>query len=167
MASANEQENTFSTQAVVLGKRPRLVNFTSTSPQLPLMILRDPPGDGSSASIEKGSSVCTGMSFDVSGSVKRTVGLDLDLGNKQQIIAGTPATGTITEIGFENSLELGLSIKTAASVNQSAEVCMTATEKISTSGDGVIFGEDADVFVGGALTMLALLASLLWRKNFA
>ena len=154
LAKANELENTKSAQAVVLGKRPRLVNFTSTSPQLPLMILRDPPGDGSSASIEKGTTVCTGWSLDVSSSVKASIGLDLDLGNKQQIISGTPAVGKITEIGFENSLELGLSVKTAASVNSSAEVCMTATEKISTSGGDVIFGDDADVYVGGALNLL-------------
>jgi hypothetical protein len=154
LAKANELENTFSTQAVVLGKRPRLVNFTSTSPQLPLMILRDPPGDGSSASIERGSTVCTGWSVDASASVKASIGLELDLGNKQQIITGTPAVGKITEIGLENNLELGVSVKTGASINKSAEVCMTATEKISTSGDGVIFGEDADVFVGGALNLL-------------
>jgi hypothetical protein len=154
LAKANELENTFSTQAVVLGKRPRLVNFTSTSPQLPMMILRDPPGDGSSASIERGSTVCTGWSVDASASVKANIGLELDLGNKQQIISGTPGVGKITEIGVENSLELGLSVKTGLSVNKSAEVCMTATEKISTSGDGVIFGEDADVFMGGALNLL-------------
>lgn len=154
LAKANELESTFSTSAVVLGKRPRLVNFSSTSPQLPLMILRDPPGDGSSASIEKGSTVCTGWSLDVSASVKRNIGLELDLGNKQQIISGTPVVGKITEIGFENSLDLGVSVKTGLTVNKSAEVCMTATEKISTSSDGVIFGEDADVFVGGALNLL-------------
>jgi hypothetical protein len=154
LAKANELENTFSTQAVVLGKRPRLVNFTSTSPQLPMMILRDPPGDGSSASIEKGSTVCTGWSVDASASVKTSIGLELDLGNKQQIITGTPGAGKITEIGLDNSLELGMSVKTGLAVNRSAEVCMTATEKISTSGDGVIFGEDADVFVGGALNLL-------------
>lgn len=154
LAKANELESTFSTAAVVLGKRPRLVNFTSTSPQLPLMILRDPPGDGSSASIEKGSTVCTGWSLDVSSSVKANVGLELDLGTKQQIITGTPGAGKITETGFDNSLELGLSVKTGFTVNRSAEVCMTATEKISTSSDGVLFGEDADVFVGGALNLL-------------
>ena len=154
LAKADGLENTFSTQAVVLGKRPRLVNFTSTSPQLPMMILRDPPGDGSSASIEKGSTVCTGWSLDVSASVKASIGLALDLGTKQQIISGTPAVGKITETGVDNSLEIGASVKTGLTVNKSAEVCMTATEKISTSGDGVIFGEDADVFVGGALNLL-------------
>ena len=80
--------------------------------------------------------------------------MELDLGNKQQIITGTPAVGKITEIGVDNSLEMGMSVKTGFAVNKSAEVCMTATEKISTSGDGVIFGEDADVFVGGALNLL-------------
>jgi len=154
LATANEQENTFSTTAVVLGKRPRLVNFTSTSPDIPLIILRDPPGDGSSASIEKGQQICTGWSVEASASVKASIGLELDLGNKQQIISGTPAVGKITEIGFENNLEFGASVKTAGSVNKSAEVCVTANDKYSTSGGSVIFGEDADLFVGGALNLL-------------
>ncbi|MEI6410597.1 MAG: LamG domain-containing protein, partial [Bacteroidota bacterium] len=154
LAKANEQENTISAQAVVLGKRPRLVNFTSTSPQLPLMILRDPPGDGSSATIEKGTTVCNGWSIGASADVKASIGLEMDLGTKQQIISGTPAVGKITEIGFENSLDLGVSMKTGATVNHSGEVCMTATETISTSGGDVIIGEDADVYVGGALNLL-------------
>ncbi|MFN4254123.1 MAG: LamG-like jellyroll fold domain-containing protein [Saprospiraceae bacterium] len=154
LAKANEQENTFSQSAVILGKRPRLVNFASTSPQIPMMILRDPPGDGSAASIEKGKTVCNGWSMDVSASVKASVGLKLDLGNKQQIITGTPVAGTITEIGVDNSLEMGMSVKTGATVNTSAEVCLTANETISTSSGDVIIGEDADVYVGGALNLL-------------
>ncbi|MEI6411450.1 MAG: LamG domain-containing protein, partial [Bacteroidota bacterium] len=154
LATANKFENTASQTAVVLGKRPRLVNFTSTSPQIPIMILRDPPGDGSSATIEKGKTVCNGWSFGLTGSEEEHLGLEIDLGNKQQIITGTPATGKITEVGVDNSVELGLRVKTAQTSNSSAEVCMTATETISTSSGDVIIGEDADVYVGGALNLL-------------
>ncbi len=154
LASANELENTLSAAAVVLGKRPRQVNFTSTSPQIPFMILRDPPGDGSSVTVEKGSTVCNGWSIGGSIGSTHSAGLQIELGNKTQIIAGTPAVGTITETGFINTTELGVSITTAASVNESAEVCMTATETISTSSGDVIIGEDADVYVGGALNLL-------------
>jgi hypothetical protein len=154
LAKANAFENTKTTSAVVLGKRPRQVNFTSTSPQIPLMILRDPPGDASSASIESGKTVCNGWSITSSAAVMASIGLEVDLGNKQQIIAGTPAVGTITEIGVENSLEVSATVKTASSVNKSAEVCLTTTETISTSDGDVITGKDADVYVGGALNLL-------------
>ena len=154
LAKANEQENTFSTAAVVLGKRPRLVNFTSTAPQIPLIILRDPPGDGSSATIEKGKTLCTGWSIDAESSVKASVGLTVDLGNKQQIITGTPVAGKITEIGLENTLDFGASVKTTGAINKSAEVCITNNETISTSSGDVLQGEDADVYMGGALNLL-------------
>ncbi len=154
LAKANEQENTFSAGAVILGKRPRLVNFASTSPQIPMMILRDPPGDGSNASIEKGKTVCNGWSVGASADVKASVGLEINLGNKTQFIAGTPVAGTITETGFDNTIEMGMSMKLGGTANTSGEVCMTATETISTSGGDAIIGEDADVYVGGALNLL-------------
>jgi len=81
-AEANGEENSVSTSAVVLGQRPRQVNFTSTSPSIPLMILRDPPGDGSNATIEKGSTVCNGWGVGASLSTKLSTGIKMSLGTE-------------------------------------------------------------------------------------
>ena len=153
LAKANEKENTATASAVVLGQRPRLVNFTSTSPSIPLMILRDPPGDGSSAKIEKGQQVCNGWSVGASASVKLSTGIKVSLGTETVISSGIGAE-VETKTELKNELELGMSVTTKANFNTSAEVCLTANETISTSSDGVLQGEDADVFVGGALNLL-------------
>jgi hypothetical protein len=153
-AEAFQQLNTYSQLAVVLGKRPRLVNFTSTSPSIPLVILRDPPGDASYATIEKGETFCNEWSMNFSTTAKAEAGLELDLGTEAQIIKGTPKVGKIITTGFSNSVEITASASTSFAVNESMEVCMTTTEVFSTSDGDVIVGEDADVFVGGALNIL-------------
>ena len=153
LAKANARENTFSASAVILGKRPRQVNFTSTSPSIPLMILRDPPGDGSSATIEKGTTVCNGWSIGTSAAAKVSTGIKMSLGNTTVVSAGVGAE-VETKTELKNELEMGASITTKGNFNQSAEVCLTANETISTSSDGVIFGSDADVYVGGTLNLL-------------
>ncbi|MFN5236832.1 MAG: LamG-like jellyroll fold domain-containing protein, partial [Bacteroidota bacterium] len=152
-AEANTIQNSISTTAVVLGQRPRAVNFTSTSPSIPLMILRDPPGDGSNATIEKGTTVCNGWGVGTSLATKVSTGVKLSLGTKTVVSSGVGAeVETTTEL--KNELEMGMSVTTKGNFNTSAEVCLTTNETISTSGDAVLQGEDADVFVGGALNLL-------------
>ncbi|MEN9415885.1 MAG: hypothetical protein RLZ62_2189, partial [Bacteroidota bacterium] len=152
-AVANTLENSTSTTAVILGQRPRQVNFTSTSPSIPLMILRDPPGDGSSATISKGTTVCNGWSLGASLAAKASTGMKVSLGTETVVSAGVGAE-VETKTELKNELEMGMSITTKSNFNTSAEVCLTANETISTSGDAVLQGDDADVFVGGALNLL-------------
>jgi hypothetical protein len=132
---------------------PRQVNFTSTSPSIPLMILRDPPGDGSSATISKGTTVCNGWGVGTTLATKLSTGVKLSLGTETVVSAGVGAE-VETKTELKNELELGMSVTTKGNFNTSGEVCLTANETISTSGDGVLQGEDADVFVGGALNLL-------------
>ncbi|MFM8450453.1 MAG: LamG-like jellyroll fold domain-containing protein, partial [Haliscomenobacter sp.] len=152
-ATANELTNTAVASAVVLGKRPRQVNFTSTSPDIPIMILRDPPGDGSSATIEKGTTVCSGWSIGGSVGAKLTRELNLKLGVEQAINTGVGVEKT-TKLKVENTTTLGLTTEFKSNISNEMETCMTATETISTSGGDVLLGDDADVYVGGALNLL-------------
>jgi hypothetical protein len=153
LASANQLENTRSTQAVVLGKRPRAVNFTSSSPEIPMMILRDPPGDNSSATISKGTTVCNGWTLGFNSSVATGGELQLKLGTTTGITTGI-GVATKLETEIENTLTYGLKTTVSNTVSNSTETCFTANETISTSSGDVIFGEDADVFVGGAMNLL-------------
>ncbi len=153
-AEAFDQLSSHAQSAVILGKRPRLVNFTTTSPLLPMIILRDPPGDASSATIEKGTTVCEGWGISTSTTATAGVGLEVEMGVETQIILGTPGGGTITQTDVQDTHNFGMSMAMSGTSNQSAEVCLTTTEIISTSDGDVIVGEDADVYVGGALNLL-------------
>ncbi|MEY3368393.1 MAG: hypothetical protein RI973_1548, partial [Bacteroidota bacterium] len=153
LASANELQNTISTQAVILGKRPRAVNFTSSAPEIPMMILRDPPGDNSRATISKDSKVCNGLSLDINTSLANGEEVSLKLGTTTGITTGI-GVATKLETEIENSSTFNLKSTMTASVSKSMETCFTANKTISTSDGDVILGEDADVYVGGAMNLL-------------
>jgi hypothetical protein len=161
-ATANDQSTTYSTQAVVLGKRAREVNFASTMPETPLMILRDPPGDASSATFEKGTTVCNSWSITNTGSETVSSGLVIRHGAVTKAIIGI---GTATEISteIENNENISVSVSSSQSWTNSQDVCITANESISTSDGDLITGADADVYMGGALNLLfGITDDLVW-----
>lgn len=152
-ATADDETNTATTSAVVLGKRPREINFTSTTPEIPILILRDPPGDASSAFIEKGKTVCNGWSFAASASAATGEETAVSIGFDTEIATGIGVAKTF-KVDVTNTSTFGMSATIASSVASSMETCVTATEVISTSdGDGII-GDDGDVYMGGALNLL-------------
>jgi len=153
LATADSVSNSRSAQLVVLGKRARLINFTSATPEIPIMILRDPPGDASSASIEKGKTVCTGWSIAQAAGATASKELATSIGFDTEIATGIGVEKTF-KVDVTNTSTFGMSATVSTSVAASLETCLTTTEVISTSdGDGII-GADGDVYVGGALNLL-------------
>ncbi|MGB4969696.1 MAG: LamG domain-containing protein, partial [Saprospiraceae bacterium] len=152
-AIADGYESTFNQQAVVLGKRPRNVNFTSTSPQIPFLILRDPPGDKSFAMLEKNSTTCTTLDFGITA--ETTIGEKVELKQGFDIAF---ATGVgfeeETKIEFENTQELETSITLGATFGTSSELCITNHEVFQTDDGDILTGKDADLYVGAAMNML-------------
>jgi hypothetical protein len=138
-------------RVVVLGERSRESTFTTASPAIPLIILRDPPGDGSSATLASGTSHCQSWSNAKILNTGTSAGLNLDLGAKVVTYAGTPFGGVITEAESINEVDITASFNTSISTTESAEVCVTNDIEYSTSdGDAILFG-DADLYVGAAV----------------
>jgi hypothetical protein len=152
-ADANDQLTTTSLQAVVLGKRPRQVNFASSTPSLPILILRDPPGDKSFSKLEQNTKVCNTMTFEVTKMTESNDEVELDLGLKTSFETGI-GFAKETEIEFTNSLSLGVSARIAATKSNTMETCVTTGEVFQTSAEEFVTGADADLFVGGAMNML-------------
>lgn len=129
--------------AMVTGHRPREATFTTVSDGIPLMVLRDPPGDGSSAYLSEGQSFCT--TFETAALVSTT------RGTRTQIKGGiefTKGFGFMTDTSVEATTEGKLDITMAANAKNQVEICATATERISTSSSGLFVGDAADVFMG-------------------
>lgn len=152
-ADANSLSATQSLQVVVLGKRARLINFTTTTPEIPFVILRDPPGDASNASIEKGKTVCNGWSIGQSAGATASEELAISIGFDTEIATGIGVEKTF-QVNVTNTSTFGASATVSSSISAALEACLTTTEVVSTSdGDGII-GADADVYMGGALNLL-------------
>ncbi len=135
--------------AVVEGSRPRAATFATTSPQLPLFILHDPPGDRSYSFIEKEESTCTTTSFSALRSSSEGGWGAIKLGTEFEAGLGfSTATSIWGELKNTFTAE-----KTSVSRTEQ-ETCFTATQTFSTSDDeNVTAGAGGDVFVGAALNI--------------
>jgi hypothetical protein len=144
-ADVNSATDVETTKFVVLGARPRAGTFTSSSPEMPTFVLRDPPGDASYAVLEKGSTYCTSTSI-------------IKTKENTQDAEAIISIGGTTSIGIGLAIESTnkLSIRAAGGGNQSwvnnttQQTCITTTKVISTSPGDVVVGSKAggDVYVG-------------------
>ena len=115
------------------------VNPNSTDGQvnLPVMILRDPPGDASSSSISAGQTIEKTLSLQESTTIKAG--------------AFGEASGIVTAFGpfFEASIDFGGSTERGRDWQYS----MTTSSAYSTSGSPLFIGPDADVIIGHGIAI--------------
>lgn len=137
--------------AVVEGMRQRTGTFVSaTTEEFPLLILRDPPGSGSYAYIEEGTTACSKISHMKLWGGGAGVELDLKLGAK--VISGV---GAAVEYGagflLQSRTIVGVDYTSLHERKENLEVCVTTTERIATSQNPTWVGED--LFIGVALNL--------------
>jgi len=142
---------------IVEGNRPREQTFTTVSPQLPMLILRDPPGDDSYSFKEQSVQTCYAAGFSLLN--------DASVGVFTKIKAGTKFETEIFGISFETKVwgEIGASIDVGARLlNQNdREICLTQTNEYATSGNEEVTGTSGDVFVGSAMNIVYALTDVL------
>ena len=139
----------------VTGNSPRNVDFATTTPEIPFMILRAPPGDESYTYFEEGETFTTSTSFSLAADIENQVYGELSLGGKFVTEAGTPFFSTQLEVETvkttTGSLTWGSNrVGEFESVNE-----ISTSETISTvPGQG-------DVYVGGAMNILYGITDIL------
>lgn len=146
--------------AYVTGHSPRPgIRYTSTTPEVPFFILRDPPGDASYSYLEAGHSVTNSFSVSNNSEMHGELYAIAHLGPDITLTIGFGAP----DIDMDIQLDIGASFTWGGSMNDSWETAftMTTNETITTSdGDGVI-GQGGDVYIGGALNLLWGLTDVL------
>ncbi|MEI6411710.1 MAG: LamG-like jellyroll fold domain-containing protein, partial [Bacteroidota bacterium] len=152
-ATANDQSADNTLTAVVLGKRARQVNFTSTSPEIPILILRDPPGDGSSSRMEKGSEFCLSVGFGITETTGEKSEIVEKVGLDTEIATGIGVEKT-TKIEATDTQTFSVEATQSASLSTNLETCVSLNEVIQTNGDEVITDADADLYMGAAMNLL-------------
>jgi len=150
-ADVNGRKGTFVRRALITGIIKGEKKFTTVTPMLPSFVLRDPPGDGSYAYIEKGETICNTMESSNGGGGGLYFTTDLSVGPKTKIIPffGVPILEITSLYGASGEFDLRV-VKTTKT---SMEYCMTATERISTDDGDLIVG--AKTSFDGGQTLLA------------
>ncbi len=163
-AEAHDELATAAQNTVVLGKRPRQSTFASTSPSIPTLILRDPPGDASTAFMEKGETTCQSWSYSASygGSLDAEVSLSLGADLTTSI-----GLGAEVELEIETTADFTLSTSTSYTnlTTNESETCITTNQVISTGDNDLIVGSrmGGDVYMGGAINYIfGITDELLW-----
>jgi hypothetical protein len=155
-AEAHDEQDTKAQSAVVLGRRPRETTFTSTAPELPTIILRDPPGDGSYSYLETGETTCQNWSFEAASTMNTEAGVTVSLGPDIETEMGTPFFATSLQVDVTADLGYQLEASTTSYTSNEMETCLTITKNIATDDNEFIVGSDmgGDVYVGGAMNFI-------------
>lgn len=138
---------------MVTGAKSNTPSFITRTPEIPMIILHDPPGDGSYSFIEKGTSYTSFTTNEVLVGGEAGVYLNLLLGAK--VLTPFSGNGFGTQIKFEAS---------AGRDNFDRDgiyTTITFNERFSTSDIENLTGYDGDVYIGAAFNQEFSLAQLL------
>lgn len=143
---------------LVTGRRTKTGTFVSgATGEIPLMVLYDPPGDGSYTSLTQESTVCTSIN-DVTVE-EPTLGFSFKAYVGFSFVSGTPffLTGSVNSA----QSEFQFLVKTSFSQEAGIDICTSTEEGFSTADDATHVGPDGDVFVGASLNLLFAESDLL------
>lgn len=145
-----DAENYISEGIILGGARDGTQSILSEAPEIPDIILRDPPGSNSFASIEAGESISftTDNSFSSGGGVSQSV--KLMLGGDVSIVAGPPGAGLIVNTEVTNSLTGNISVEASSKDGNSITKTYTFNQTISTSDDPEFVGAEGDLYIGNS-----------------
>ncbi|SNR71632.1 LamG-like jellyroll fold domain-containing protein [Lutibacter flavus] len=146
----NEKEadiDSYSPKGIILGgQADDEQTFVTAAPDIPDIILRDPPGSNSFASIESGES----FSFTTSSSITDTSGTDsevtLSLGVDFELGGGL--AGPVVETNVTADASVGISTSTSSSDGESITKTYSFSQTISTSDDPSYVGSKGDLYIG-------------------
>ena len=149
--SLADREGSLTRQAIVTGIVNKQATFATILPETPTLILRDPPGDGSSSFLEKNTKLCNTHTFSYSDNSAFGGGVELHLGGDVTIVAAPLGVGTIANSGPIIDGETVAHYSLSAANDSTLKTCVSYESRISTSSDGVFVGEEADLYMGQAI----------------
>ena len=125
--------------------------FTTWAPETPAIILRDPPGSNSYATIHKGETFSFTSEANLTNSDNTYLGTANSLGASFGAgggLAGPVISGSVVDV-IDSSLEKTTSSSDGTSLTET----YTFTQSISTSSEPNMVGADADVYIGNSFNI--------------
>ncbi|MBO7141059.1 MAG: hypothetical protein J6W19_10870 [Prevotella sp.] len=149
-------------EGIILGDLSSGNNFVTSGPDKLVMILRDPPGTGSSAEWTTGTSYSMTKLENDTWSDSFESGFTSHLGHTEEFITGT---GTVTvanttlvasscKIEDKDDLTTHVTEENEGEKGETIETAISIEETVATSGEPDFVGADGDVFVGQATNII-------------
>jgi hypothetical protein len=135
-------------RGIVFGGKALGNSFATAGPQVVTMVLRDPPGTGSSASWERATTVTNSYSFGIEAGIASNLSSEIKLGTAFDV-----GLGYTTPTKIEASAKNNISVE--ASIGANGELVESSTNSlgISTGTTDEFVGRNADLFFGRSMNM--------------
>ncbi|MCU0430171.1 MAG: hypothetical protein MUF42_09390 [Cytophagaceae bacterium] len=134
-------------RAYVLGSKSQSgTDFITYGPEIPEMVLRDPPGSNSYAYIEKGSTFSSTSGYTMSTS--SATSLDYTTSTGVRFGIGGSITGPLVESNYIQDAQYGIGITSEFNKEGNFTRTWSFNKRIATSADPEDVGADADLYIG-------------------
>ena len=141
-----EAENYIKKGIILGGQSDGSQTFLTAAPDVPDIILRDPPGSNSFASIEKGESITFTTESNIYASASASKELKVLAGI--EIKSGGGLAGPVIESEAINTLTGELTLTTSSKTGENLTKTYTFNQTISTSDDPEYVGSEGDLYIG-------------------
>jgi hypothetical protein len=151
---ANGFSEQLNRNVVVTGLKSNIGSFATVSPEVPLMILHDPPGDNSFSFWETSKTNETATRFYAASGVEASAWAEVKLGT--EFSAGL---GVTVETSIWGSIKGSVGVSSRTNNAREAIISTTTTQNFSTASNDAVVGSQGDVFIGAALNLLYALTN--------
>ena len=142
---------------IILGDLPTGNNFVTSGPDKLSMILRDPPGTGSSAEWSEGTVVTTSTCTGDTWSESFELGFTWHFGVNVETMTGVAAGALVAKVNYidtDDDVSTNVMLESEGENSTTVETTTTITNTIATSGEPDYVGAAGDVFVGTATNLI-------------
>ncbi len=151
--------------AIVTGLKPQNnQHFATTMPEMPLFVLRDPPGDNSYSYLSEDQTICENIEIYLESSHSLTGYQKVSLGADFEFETGfffSVSTNIDVTLDFTHESE----VRKSQSDTYSNTFCFSSSETFTTSDGEAFIGDQGDVYVGGALNLIYGVADSVGVSN--
>lgn len=149
-------ETSLTLQALITGIRAKENTFSSTLPETPGLILRDPPGDGSYSFLEANEKFCQKTAFTTDTEVGLGESLTLILGGENEAVVAPLGIGSEFDWEYQNDIGVEAKVTYQQISEDTYETCTSFSSTISTSAEELIVGGErgGDLYMGTALNII-------------
>ncbi|WP_298545987.1 LamG-like jellyroll fold domain-containing protein [uncultured Aquimarina sp.] len=139
-------ENYISEGIILGGQSDGSQTFITAAPDTPDIILRDPPGSNSYASIEEGETISFTSKTDLASTLGGSLNLNLKLGVIFE--TGGGLAGPVIKSQTTDNIETGIELSRTSTDGERLTKTYKFTKKISTSRNKEFVGAEGDLYIG-------------------
>ncbi len=154
------RSTTLNREVVVTGLKNNIGSFATVSPEVPLMILHDPPGDASSSFWETTESNETALRFYAAPSGSLNSWAEVKIG-----ASFSAGLGISTETSVWGTIKGSVGVEAKNSTSNETIISTKTTKNFSTSDNEAVVGKEGDVFIGAALNLKYAVTNELTFSN--